>query len=86
MNPIDDYFESIKPLLSELDIIEIDHLINLLNKIDNDVMPIKEKINVIDKFVHFTGDEEQVTAQRNIEMVNLTSLVSASKGVKCSNV
>ena len=86
MNPIDDYFESIKPLLSELDIIEIDHLINLLNKIDNDVMPIKEKINVIDKFVHFTGDEEQVTAQRNIEMVNLTSLVSASKGAKCSNV
>ena len=86
MNPIDDYFESIKPLLSELDIIEIDHLINLLNKIDNDVMPIKEKINVIDKFVHFTGDEEQVTAQRNIEMVNLTSLVPASKGVKCSNV
>ena len=79
MNSIDDYFESIKPLLSELDIIEIDQLITLLNRIDDNVMPYSNKISVIDKFVHFTGNEDQVTEQRNIEMVNLSSLVPSKK-------
>ena len=79
MNSIDDYFESIKPLLSELDIIEIDQLITLLNRIDDNVMPYSNKISVIDKFVHFTGNEDQVTEQRNIEMVNLSSLVPTKK-------
>ena len=79
MNSIDDYFESIKPLLSELDIIEIDQLITLLNRIDDNVMPYASKISVIDKFIHFTGDENQVTEQRNIEMVNLSSLVPSKK-------
>ena len=79
MNSIDDYFESIKPLLSELDIIEIDQLITLLNRIDDNVMPYSNKISVIDKFIHFTGNEDQVTEQRNIEMVNLSSLVPSKK-------
>lgn len=81
MNLVDDYFESIKPNLSEEEIILFDKLITILNRIDNDIMGEEEKIDYINKFSSYTGDAWEIESKRNFTLISLSTLESDTKSV-----